>query len=388
MRIKSVRSRAIDVGFQRQALQTQRVASPMSRWPEYADRRASWMWPSKKAFVRIEAEDGNVGWACTNGGEVAAMIVAEHLSRLVEGRLLEDLAELWDQMFCSLLPNDRSGFAMMAIAGVDIALWDLKAKEAGRPLVDLLGGTRQTTLSVYATTSEPERLAGEAWWGLKAAMPFGAEAGLDGLKQNVDLMRRFRDAAGPERRIMLDAFMAWDADYTLRFAEAARDLDIFWIEDPLPPTDLVGLRKIRKEAGDGVTLALGNFCFNRWDCQHLIDEGLVDILQPDVAWAGGISECSRILELAATANVPVILHNTLEQPWALALAAARQTDAVVEFVDRGVQSELYTLMGEAARATAGRVAVPRAITANTPPAHVCDCFARLAGNNRRESVDS
>lgn len=377
MRIKSVNAVAVDAGFQKQTLQTSRVASPMSRWPQFAERRSSWMWPTKKTFVRIESTDGAVGWSCTNGGEISTAIVRDHLARIVEGHeigSIGDISETWDQMFGALLPYGSAGFSMMAVAGVDIALWDLKAKTEGKSLVDLFGGSRHEEMHCYATTDQPESLAAEDWWGLKAAMPYGPEAGEDGCAANVALMQRFRDVAGQNRHVMLDAFMAWDADYALRFAEAARDLDIFWIEDPLPPHDLDGLRRIRERARGELRLALGNFCFNRWDCEVLLRDKLVDILQPDVAWAGGITECLRIVAMAEAARVPVILHNTYEQPWALAMTAARQSVPIVEFVDRGASSELYRLMGKEGLRQNGRVAVSRNSDGNCPPAHVLSHF--------------
>ena len=375
MKIKAIRARALDAGFQNQALQASRVASPMSRWPRFAARRSSWMWPTKKVIAAVETDEGAVGWSCTNGGEVTAMIVEQHLARLLAEQDIGGISDLWDQMCFSLLPNDRSGFAMMAIAAVDIALWDLKAKLSGQALVDLLGGSQRDELHAYATTDEPERVAQERWWGLKAAMPYGPELGKEGLEQNIALMKRFRAAAGAGKRIMIDAFMAWTADYTLQFIDASRDLDLFWIEDPLPPYDLDGLRKLREHAGSALKLALGNFCFNRWDSDRLMDEALVDVLQPDVAWAGGITESLRILKRAKSANVPVILHNTCEQPWALALAAARQVIPVVEFVDRGQNSRLYDLMGPRPGCKGGKVEIPRSPLGNTPPQYVRDCFA-------------
>jgi len=366
MRIASVSAIAFDAGFQRQDLLTRRIASPMSRWPRFAERRASWMWPSKKTLVRVVDTDGCVGWSCTNGGEVTALIVNEQLARIAEGADVEDHATLWSQMFHALLPFDRSGLAGMAVAGVDIAMWDLHARRAGVALVDLLGGARVDSMTCYATTTAPEAQAPIPWWGLKAAMPNGPEAGADGLAENVALLRRFREAAGPDRRVMLDAFMAWDADYTLRLAEAAADLDLYWIEDPLPPQDIDGLRRLRARGGPGLRLALGNFCFNRWDCKALLDEGLVDVLQPDVAWAGGITETLEIIAMAEKAGVPVFLHNSYEQPWALAIAAALIPDPVVEFVDRGAVSELYGLMGTPPARDGGRIAAPAGPSGNCP----------------------
>ncbi|MBD3626170.1 MAG: hypothetical protein HUJ24_12530, partial [Rhodobacteraceae bacterium] len=135
-----------------------------------------------------------------------------------------------------------------------------------------------------------------------------------------------------------------------------------------------GLRRIRRERGRDVALDLGNFCFSRWDCKALLDEGLVDVLQPDVAWAGGITEALAILDLAERAEVPVILHNSCEQPWALAIAASRQNDPLVEFVDRGDSSPLYELLGPRAAISGGLVAVPGDPWGNRPQQNVAQLF--------------
>ena len=117
-------------------------------------------------------------------------------------------------------------------------------------------------------------------------------------------------------------------------------------------------------------LALGNFAFHRWDCETLLRAGVGDILQPDVCWAGGITECRRILEMAATAGVKVILHNTCEQPWALSLAAADADMDVVEHVDRGETSLLYALLETPAEFVSGQVRLPHSVTGNTPQSQI------------------
>lgn len=374
MKITHVEARAVDCGFNRQKLQTSRVASPMSRFPRFADQRSSWMWPSKKVFVQVRGEDGSTGWGCTNGGEVVAMIINEHLGRLLQGESIDDPAMLNELMCASLLPCDRSGFAMMAVAAVDIALWDLRASMADQTLLDLLGGSQTQSLPVYQTTQRPEAFSGGSWQGLKAAAPYGPESGKRGLEANIALMHRFAEAAGEQVPIMIDAFLSWDADYTLRFAEAMRDLPLAWIEDPVPPQDLEALSRIRQEMDPEIALALGNFAFSYADCVDLLRSGLVDILQPDVAWAGGVSMARRILDLASANGIPVILHNTCEQPWALALAAAHQCDALVECVDRGEDSPLYSLMGKRPEFADGRVVLPRDPAGNRPPHNVIAAF--------------
>jgi L-rhamnonate dehydratase len=285
---------------------------------------------------------------------------------LLAGEDADAIDLLWDQMVAALLPNDRSGFAMMAVAAIDIALWDLRSRATARSLVDLLGGAKNDRLAVYVTTSQPETVVVKSRHGLKAAAPFGPEAGQEGLAANVALLNRFAEAAGPDVPVMIDAFMAWDADYALRFADAVRDLPLAWIEDPLPPNDIAGMLKLRRELDPRIALALGNFAFSAADCVELLHHGLPGILQPDVSWAGGVTETLRILKLASDAGVPVILHNTCEQPWALAIAAACQVDPIVEFVDRGPESALYSLMGSRPAIADGDVMAPAA-SGNTPP---------------------
>lgn len=372
MRIRSIRACAIDASFAAQKLLTKRVASPMSRWPEYATSRSTWMWPTRKVITRIETTDGVVGWSVTNGGEVVELIVNAQLARLLTGRVADEVEDAWDLSFAALMPFDRSGFAMMAIAAVDVALWDIRAKSHQTPLATLLGGDPDAIQHAYVTAADPQEFRESGHWGLKSATPFGLEAGDEGLRQNVALMQRFRDAAG-DRPIMADAYLAWDADYTLRFVDAVADLDLYWIEDPIPPLDLSGLEMVKRRLDGRTRLALGNFCFHRWDCFELMKAGLVDILQPDVAWSGGITENLRILEAAKRNGVPVFLHNTCEQPWALALASA-MPDSIVERVHRGAESPMYTLMGPDPARPDGTVTLAGYHAGNTPPNLVTSRF--------------
>ena len=124
--------------------------------------------------------------------------------------------------------------------------------------------------------------------------------------------------------------------------------------------------------GDAVFVGQGEDRLRR---RQVGREGLVDVLQPDVAWAGGITECLRILEMAKAADVPAILHNTYEQPWAVALAGTRQEDPIIEFVDRGPRSQIYSLMGPALHQDSGRVEVPISTDGNTPLPEIISQFS-------------
>jgi L-rhamnonate dehydratase len=362
VKIRSVEVYLLDAGFLKSALFQTRVANPLSFVPELAERRSLWMWPPQKVVVVIGGADGSEGVSLTNGGPVVASILAGQFARLVAGRDSDDVAAIWDILFRAVLPFDRSGFAMMAVAAIDIALWDLNARSIGVSLGELLGGTRTDSLPVYVTTTRPAAFAGRGLTGIKVPMPFGPEGGADGMRANVEAVRAARAAAG-DAAVAIDAFMAWDADYTLRMAEALAPFDLAWIEDPLLPTDLDGLLRVHRESG-GIRLGLGNFCFHRWDCRQLLDLGVVGILQPDVAWAGGLTECRRIIELAARYDVPVVLHNAGEQPWAISLAMTIAGDTQIEVVDRGDDAFLNAIFDDRAPVTDGRMRSHRGIAGN------------------------
>jgi L-rhamnonate dehydratase len=274
---------------------------------------------------------------------VVAAIVANQFARLIAGRDCSDIAEAWEMCFSAVLPFDRSGVAMMAVAAVDLALWDLEARIGAAALLDLLGGCRHARLPAYVTTVRPEAFAGSGFRGIKIPIPFGPEGGEDGIRANIAAVAAARAAAGPDRDVAIDVFMAWDVDYTLRMAEALRPYRLRWIEDPLPPTDIDAYVRLHRGLAGETALALGNFCFSRWDCLPLLEAGVAGVLQPDVAWAGGLTECRRIAELAARRNVPVILHNAGEQPWAMTLSAALPAATEIEHVDRGDGSLLHGL---------------------------------------------
>jgi L-rhamnonate dehydratase len=345
--IVSISVALLDAGYLRSALFQRRLATPMSPFPEFATRRSLWMWPPEKVVTTVIDDRGRAGVSVTNGGAVVGTIVRDQFARLLVGRDETDIATLWELAFRSILPFDRSGFAMMAVAAIDIALWDLRARREGRDIADLVGGRRGTPLSAYVTTLTPERYSKSKFSGIKVAMPASASDGEAGVAENIALVQRAREAAGPDRDVMLDAFMGWDVDYTIRMVEALTPFRVRWFEDPLPPTDIDAYIRLKRSCGDRITLALGNFCFSQWDCRALIESGVVSILQPDIAWAGGITEALRIDSDARRAGLPIIFHNTSEQPWALSLSQALGTVSEIEYVDRDPGSMLHEMFEDA-----------------------------------------
>jgi L-alanine-DL-glutamate epimerase-like enolase superfamily enzyme len=213
---------------------------------------------------------------------------------------------------------------MMAMSKLDLALWDLKGRLADEPVWRLLGGPTRPRVPAYASMlgydQEPERAAAETrrvvaagYGAIKWFFRNGPGEREAGFAENVELVRRVREAAGPATKIMFDAWNGWDVEYCLRTIAATAGYDPYWIEEPVMPDAVGGYAKIREgKAGVGgatVNIAGGEHEYTRWGARRLLDAGAIDVLQPDPTWCGGITEITKICSIASTYHVPVIPHH-------------------------------------------------------------------------------
>jgi L-rhamnonate dehydratase len=308
------------------------VSTPMSIYPQYHGRRGSWRGPNTQdVYVEVEADDGLTGLGVTRGGAVVQAIVEGHLRPLLLGAEARDIEMLWEQMFRATLPYGRKGAPIMALSAVDLALWDLLAKWMGQPLYRVLGGKAHESLPIYATHPDPRALVAEGYVGAKMPMSCGPVDGKAGLRRNVEDVARMREAVGPDVDVMVDCWMSWTVEYTLAFAEAAAPYGLRWIEEPLPPDDYDGYAELRRRIR-GTQIATGEHEYTRWGFKELLTRGCADIIQPDLAWCGGITEIRRVIGMAAAWDVPVIPHNGLLQPWAAHLMMTATNCPLAEHV--------------------------------------------------------
>src|ERR1019366_5376414 len=146
------------------------IATPMAKYPGYADSRRSFgINVLGTLVVEVEATDGTVGFAVTTAGEIGAWIVEKHLSRFLEGALVTDVERIWDQMYLSTLFYGRKGIVLNAISAVDLALYDLLGKIRQEPVYQLLGGPVREELQFYATGARPDH-------GATARLPWRQDA--------------------------------------------------------------------------------------------------------------------------------------------------------------------------------------------------------------------
>jgi L-rhamnonate dehydratase len=313
-------------------LDERQVANPMAAFPRFRGPRSLWRGPGADALrVFVLTDEGVVGAGECRGGEVARAIVEGHLRPLLLGTDPRDLELRWEEMWRAVLPYGRKGVAVMAVSAIDLALWDLLARWLGQPLYRLLGGAVRDSVPAYATHPEPGDVAAAGFSGLKVPMPCGPWDGRAGLARNVEAVATARQAAGRGVDLMVDCFMSWDVDYTVRFARAAREHDLRWIEEPLPPDDYPGYARLRRRIG-WTQIATGEHEYGRWGFRELLTRGCADVLQPDVAWAGGLSEVRKIADLASAHDVIVVPHAGGLQPWTVHLMVATPNCPLAETI--------------------------------------------------------
>ena len=162
-------------------------------------------------------------------------------------------------------------------------------------------------------------------------MAYGPTDGKEGLRKNVEQVARMREAIGPDIDIMVDCWMSWSIDYTLAFARDAESYGVRWIEEPLQPDDYDGYAELRRRIR-GTQIATGEHEYTRYGFRELLVRGCADVLQPDVAWCGGITEIRRVVAMASAYDIPVVPHNGVMQPWATHLMIASPNCPLAEHI--------------------------------------------------------
>jgi len=286
------------------------IANPMSHYPEYRASRTSWgIGTLGGVVVEIEAADGTLGVATGMGGPPCCYLIEQHFRRFVVGADARDTNRIWDQMHRASLFYGRRGLAITAISVVDLALWDLLGQLRGEPVYAMIGGKCRDSIPLYATGPKPAVTKSLGFWGAKVPLPEGPADGPQGLARNVAFLRACRDEVGPDYPLMIDCYMSLDLQYAIELAHAVRDVPIHWIEEPLSPDDVDGHRRL-KDACPWMRLTTGEHEYTRYGFRPLIESRCIDILQPDVMWAGGLTELIRIGAMAAAYDTPVVPHGS------------------------------------------------------------------------------
>ncbi len=283
-----------------------------------------WRTSLGQILVAIDTDAGLTGYGVGGGGRAAIHVVGTVLRDLLLGRSPEPVEALWQAMYAATLPFGRKGIAVMALSGVDLALWDLRGKAERRSVADLLGGVRNGRIPTYGTAWDaiPDAMFGRHR-GYK--LHLGTQAG--DVATLVEATARARHQIGPSCALMVDAWMRWDIPSTLTFAAQAGPLRLDWIEEPLPPDDLAGYAELAAQCP--VPIAGGEHEFTAAAFGELMARRLHHVVQPDVCWCGGMTELVKIYALARRHGARVCPHRGAEL-WALPALAALDPQPLAE----------------------------------------------------------
>lgn len=303
-------------------------------------------WSSQAVFpervsllVKVTTDEGIVGWG--EGGQYGpAEPVASAIVDVLGPRLIGEDADapvrVWEQNYAFSRDFGRTGTYIEAISGIDIALWDIWGKSLGRPAHHLMGGAFRDRVMAYGTgcyypenfrdteammTALAEEVTAYADSGVTAIK---IKLGLLPVEQDAARVKLIRETVGPDVKLMADANHAYHSATAMRMGRVLEQYGILWFEEPVPPEDRDGYRRLR--AALDVPIAGGECEFTRFGFRDFIGGGCVDIVQPDVCACGGLSEWQKIISLASQHGVLAVPH-----VWGsgVGVAAALQAIAVV-----------------------------------------------------------
>ena len=201
----------------------------------------------------------------------------------------------------------RKGLPVAVISVIDLAIWDLLGKIRNEPVYKMIGGATREKLSFYCTGPAPEAAQSMGFTGAKVPLPYSPGEGPEGMKKNVEFLRKHREAVGPDFPLRVDCYMSLNVPYTVEIVEKCKDLNIDWWEECLSPDDFDG-HALLKQAHPTVKFTTGEHEFSRYGFRKLIEGRNVDILQPDVMWVGGMTELLKISSMASAYDIPVVPH--------------------------------------------------------------------------------
>jgi L-rhamnonate dehydratase len=240
--------------------------------------------------------------------------IAGSLKDLLVGEDPRDVERLWTKMYRGLIYIGRRGIALHALSGIDIALWDIKGKAAGKPVHELLGGAKRDKVRAYAsmlmpdTTGETaERVGALREQGFTAVKLGWGLLGQDS-KHDIALATAAKEAAGDGVEIMIDSGLGYGADAkrAIEVGRAYEELGIFWFEEPFEPDEYEAYAELADTVG--IRVAAGEQDTTLWGFRELIERGRVDLVQPDVTRCGGITELLRIADYARSKGVETVPH--------------------------------------------------------------------------------
>ncbi|MCZ2149247.1 MAG: mandelate racemase/muconate lactonizing enzyme family protein [Bryobacterales bacterium] len=279
-----------------------------------------WLW------VLIHTDEGMTGLGETYPDPLSEKaVVLNRLAPVLLGRDATQIDRLWADMFEAIAYSGWAGAEMRAISAVDIALWDLAGKAAGKPVYQLLGGASRSSIRTYNTCydnlgflTQPVELArslSDSGIHAMKIWPFdpiaqqtrGQYITREQIRQASDGLRKIKEEFGDAMEVAMEFHGYWNLTCAQQIARALEPLSPMWLEEMLPQDNLAAYRELALSTR--LPLCLSERLMTRWQYRELLENRAARFIMPDICWCGGISEAKKIASMAETYYLPVCPHN-------------------------------------------------------------------------------
>jgi len=268
-------------------------------------------WDSTTMVLVEITASGKTGLGYTYGHQACAALIQDKLADVVKGHDAMAIRGCWIAMLNAIRNLGRPGISSMAIAAVDVALWDLKARLLDVPLVTLLGEARPAVpiygsggFTSYSLEQLQDQLGGWVEAGIpRVKMKIGTHP-----DEDLGRIQAVREAIGSDAALYVDANGAYARKQALAQAEAFQAWNVTWYEEPVSSDDLAGLRLLRDRAPASVEISAGEYGYTPSYFRHMLEAGAVDVLQADLTRCAGISGFLDVAALCDAYNMPLSTH--------------------------------------------------------------------------------
>jgi L-rhamnonate dehydratase len=272
-------------------------------------------------IITVETDEGITGYGEVDTAPLVGKAVIDAymshgtcygLREVVIGADPFDYEQVWNDMWSKTYYYGRSGPVMHVMSGIDMAIWDIMGKSVGKPVHKLLGGSYTDKVRAYASALMPENVnevkrmvesyTSQGFTAIKFGWgPLGYDVHFD-----LGLIRAARETAGDGVEIMIDIGKRYRLKPAMYVAKALEQMNIYWLEEPLPAEDYLGYRRLTESTT--MRIATGEEESGRLAFSRLINETHVDVIQPDMSRCGGLTEAKKIATLAADHNILCVPH--------------------------------------------------------------------------------
>ncbi|MCC7448678.1 MAG: mandelate racemase/muconate lactonizing enzyme family protein [Anaerolineae bacterium] len=302
------------------------------------------------SWLRIHTDDGLIGLGETfYAPRAVSAMIHDVFGHLLLDRDPIDIENHWTNIFSTINFFGYGGTETRALSAVDVALWDILGQYTGQPIYNLLGGRNRDRIRIYNTCAGHGNIqdffawrnggtadlaesllkdgitAMKIWpfdqFGKSLEGPIGRRAGAEAvgpvthhlskeqLKKGLSYVEDIRKRVGDKMDIMIEGHARWNLPEAIKISRALEPYDIFWLEEIIPPDNVDAYARLKAETK--VPLCVSERLFTRFGFRQVIEKHVADMIMPDMAWTGGISETRKICAMADTYYLPITLHDTI-----------------------------------------------------------------------------